>query len=526
MYYPFNYAIFFSWIKVAVKDVISHKLRSCTILTSLLNMFSFPNYFQNLHGFLCEFYNFIDECVAKDDKITLCSHLEKYNIKLVDLLDILDQEGLDILIGYLFPLFHQKLLQIPLFLYIFPSLSEALGPAKSKNLFIKDLQKIYENMKTNEDILLVQQSFLSKVLASFGQECFLELLMDSIIDLLIVKNAKVEMQQKSSFSQSAFKRESYGSFEVSPCFFGETESISSLNLETFFNEGINNTDKVCDASPQFISDDSINLSDFNQVKQDGVSSNIDLNAESNQLQVISSQEVHLTSIHSSIIDIDSTRHHFTMAMPISSNCVHHDDTVTNEFINLPENEMLELQKDFAPPHTAPIADKVSSSLQLRQLEKVESIENQGNLYDSCSIKSFKKLSISATVVETFRWFIPWLGPVLTMEYIASPLMKKISRVMLEIDEVAEPIDNLIEKISPMLECLVEVALVYGESIITNSYISSFSKLVNILNFIIYFYKRNETIDIYSESFISVFNISFFVDSDSIIQFNCNYIFGQ
>ncbi|XP_047137174.1 WD repeat-containing protein 81 isoform X1 [Hydra vulgaris] len=457
-----------NWMKLAIKDCIypNMPMTSCSVMSSLLGIFSFPSYFKGLHKFLFEFYNFIDDCVTRDDKANLCLKLECYNTQLVELLNVLDPEGLDILVGYIFPLFHQKQLQIPMFLYIFPSLSKALGPTKSKNLFIRDLQRIYENMKMSEDVSLVQQSFLSKILDSFGQQCFLELLMNTLLDLLVIKDAKIE-----SFTQSSFKSELFENYEVSPCYFGETDSIFSLNLGMFFNEDIV---KNVDDSDGFFSENKF-FSNFKEEVKQSKSECFDLNNEYNQ--VVSLQEKHLTRGHSSIIDVETNLVQNTdLATSVFTNEVQ-TDTVPNNNTTLYENAISESQKSFSLSFSDTIQENESSSFQLCQLEKDESIDNLNYHYDKCSIKSINKLTFTETVVESFFWLIPWLGPVLSIEYIASPLLKKLFRMQLELDDTTDPIDKFIQKISPILDCLVEVVVVYGENLITSLYIFSLTKLI-------------------------------------------------
>ena len=425
----------------------------------------FPVYFDKLFSFLSSLFEIVadkkDGELTSEIKLMLSNQIESESESLSSLMEDLDKEGKEILILHMTPLFQMPNLQISLFLYMFPVLSSGINSTKSSEIFIKPLQKIYDNVQTVEDVSIFQHSFLSKALSSFGQYNFLQHLMSYILDTLITSNKlssnnipwKPCSRSTSVSNDITLKSESLVSYEVSPLI-GETDSLSSLHLDQMFSDPVSKSEMT--HSFIDLSDDVIDL---------------EANQESlNSLPVFSAQEI--DSVDGHLIDINKTE------VP-SLNFIDHDDkqlTPTKENTKVqPFTVMLGVDSTLEEHYD----ERVPEFLEEHVEEIPKAIANSVNV--SQNIKVPEKLDLYQTVAESVKWLIPWLGPRLTTEYITSPLLKRLSKVFLDIDlgdNEEDSIDNLIDRVSSITDCLTEVAYIYGDNIVLYQYLPHLARLVS------------------------------------------------
>ena len=249
------------------------------------------------------------------------------------------------------------------------------------------------------------------------------------------------------------KSESLVSYEVSPLI-GETDSLSSLHLDQMFSDPVSKSEMT--HSFIDLSDDVIDL---------------EANQESlNSLPVFSAQEI--DSVDGHLIDINKTE------VP-SLNFIDHDDkqlTPTKENTKVqPFTVMLGVDSTLEEHYD----ERVPEFLEEHVEEIPKAIANSVNV--SQNIKVPEKLDLYQTVAESVKWLIPWLGPRLTTEYITSPLLKRLSKVFLDIDlgdNEEDSIDNLIDRVSSITDCLTEVAYIYGDNIVLYQYLPHLARLVS------------------------------------------------
>lgn len=424
----------------------------------------FPVYFDKLFSFLSWLFEIVadkkDGELTSEIKLMLSNQIESESESLSSLMEDLDKEGKEILILHMTPLFQMPNLQISLFLYMFPVLSSGINSTKSSEIFIKPLQKIYDNVQTVEDVSIFQHSFLSKAISAFGQYNFLQHLMSYILDTLITSNKlssnnipwKPCSRSTSVSNDITLKSESLVSYEVSPLI-GETDSLSSLHLDQMFSDPVSKSE----ITHSFI-DLSVDV--------------IDLEANQeilNSLPVFSAQEI--DSVDGHLIDINKTE------VP-SLNFIDHDDkqlTPTKENTKVqPFTVMLGVDSTLEEHD-----ERVPEFLEEHVEEIPKAIANSVNV--SQNIKVPEKLDLYQTVAESVKWLIPWLGPRLTTEYITSPLLKRLSKVFLDIDlgdNEEDSIDNLIDRVSSITDCLTEVVYIYGDNIVLYQYLPHLARLVS------------------------------------------------
>ena len=427
----------------------------------------FPVYFDKLLSFLSSLFEIVEDKkhgeLTSEIKLMLSNQIESECESLSSLLEGLDEEGKEILMFHVTPLFQIPNLQIALFSYIFPVLSSGINSTKASEIFIKPLQRIYDNVQTVEDVSLLQHSFLSKALSAFGQYNFLQHLMPSILDTLITSNKlasnditwKACSRSTSVSNDITLKSESLVSYEVSPLI-GETDSLSSLHLEQMFSDPI----LKLEMTHSFIdlSDDIIDL----EADQESP----------NSLPVFSAQEI--DSVDGNLIDINRTE-------VASLNFIDQDDkqlTPTKENTKVqPFTVMLGGVDSTLEKH---YDEHVQEFLEEHVEEIPKTIANSVN-NGSQNIKVPEKLDLYQTVAESVKWLIPWLGPRLTTEYITSPLLKRLSKILLDIDlddNEGDSIDNLIDRVSSITDCLTEVVYIYGDNIVLYQYLPHVARLVS------------------------------------------------
>ena len=186
--------------------------------------------------------------------------IERCAKQLPALLENLDSEGVNLLLLFLNPMFENHQYQLTMYLHVFPSLSNALGPHVSRTVFLKGLQRILDGVTSSLDtVTLLQQSYLSHVIQAFGQDCFLEYLMGPLVDLLSqdykldpdagpLGSGSGPLSPRTNLSTStapaslvetSLPSGSLVSYEVSPPYETAKDSISltsSFDLDVIFSE--------------------------------------------------------------------------------------------------------------------------------------------------------------------------------------------------------------------------------------------------------------------------------------------------
>lgn len=477
--------------------------------------------------------------------------LEKCSKQLKSLLEDLDTEEIHLILMMVDPLFQNPKYQLPMYIHIFPPLSIALGPVKSRSVFLKGLQRLLDAMTISPDICsLVQQSFMSNILQAFGQDYFLDYVMGLLLDILSSSyqgqfspssNTKGLFTKTStstappSIIDASLPSESFMSFEVSPPYVAEKDSISisSFNLDVMFSDNpVSSTssgmqgDKKCfltDSQESTGADStSLNSADLElestpppQLVRSSASITSRMKARTHT--VISSQEILSNSGTEEMIEVSTTDQPLPSSFSsYDSEHPHHAPFLLRDPSN-PANDVENDDDDYG---------KTSENIPFTILMASSSVEeNRGlprsnsNTKDPVFLEDVPTVSESPTkspslsrnigdsqhhhqlqtspedlhyiVVDSLKWFIPWLGPNLTTEHITRPLLRNISKVLVEVPAVTEDVtefsstqqaenavDQFLMKVSPHIECLLEIVSVYGDSVVTSLYLPRVTKIVS------------------------------------------------
>ena len=427
--------------------------------------------------------------------------LGKCSKQLKVLLEDLENEEIHLLLMMLEPLFEDASYQLPMYIHIFPPLSIALGPEMSRTVFLKGLQRLLDSMSISPEICsLVQQSFLSNILQAFGQDYFLEYIMGLLLDILSSSYQGQFLVHKGSFTKvststappstidASLPSESFMSFEVSP-YVAEKDSISisSFNLDVMFSD-----DMSISSNQRFLTDshesgESTSLN--SEIDMEGTPKLVRASAsitsrvpQTKTHTVLCSQEILSNSGLEEMIEVSAT------SQPLPSFSYEQDRNL-KPFIEadpnipkraesapftilLPSNSMEENNTNIKDP----ILEDVPADT------RAGGASNRSETLLSEDLNQI--LDLHCTVIDSLKWFIPWLGPNLSTEHIARPLLRNMGKMVLELSPsldgecTADVVDQFLFKVSPHIECLLEAVSVYGDSIVTNLYVPRATKLVS------------------------------------------------
>jgi len=203
----------------------------------------------------------VDDDIDIDHTQSVKQVIERSAKQLPVLLENLDSEGVNLVLLFMHPMFENHQYQLTMYLHVFPSLSIALGPQVSRTVFLKGLQRIFDDVTSSLDtVTLLKESYLSNILQAFGQDCFLEYLMSSLLDILsqdyksgsaagatlggssLPQSPRTNLSTSTaptSLAETSLPSGSLVSYEVSPPYEAAKDSISltsNFDLDVMFSE--------------------------------------------------------------------------------------------------------------------------------------------------------------------------------------------------------------------------------------------------------------------------------------------------
>ena len=492
-------------------------------------LFNFNPNFERIEKVLSSIYNAIDRSrtcknythatpMTDSDKQRQTSNdLEKSSKQLKTLLEDLNSEEIHLLLMMLEPLFEDTNCRLPMYIHIFPPLSIALGPDMSRTVFLKGLQRLLDTISISPDICaLLQQSYLSNILQAFGQDYFLEYIMGLLLDILSASYQGQFTTDKALFNKvsissappssidASLPSETLMSFEVSPYIVDKDSiSISSFNLDVMFQD-----DTSISSNHRF-------LTESQEESQESTSLNSDPDIEGTPKlvrasasitkhatpkvkthTVLSSQEILSNSGMEEMIEVSAT----SQLLPSFS---YDKERSLKSLIEADASLKLKNKEDENAPFTIllPSNSLEDNSIHHKRNSNDPVLENVPVDARDAGARSETLLSedlnqtfdLHCTVIDSLKWFIPWLGPNLTTEHIARPLLRNMGKMLLELTSPADgdgdssdaedTVDQFLLKVSAHIECLLEVVSVYGDSIVINLYLPRAIKLVSLFIYI-------------------------------------------
>ena len=108
--------------------------------------------------------------------------------ELPSLIPWLDEEGLQLLLYHLEPLFNCSVVQLYAFTQLFDLLAQACGPKVTCKVFMKPLVKLFDSLLMTNYENILTQSFISQMIVRFRLEQFLSHFIDFIVDAVAFKS--------------------------------------------------------------------------------------------------------------------------------------------------------------------------------------------------------------------------------------------------------------------------------------------------------------------------------------------------
>ncbi|XP_038670687.1 WD repeat-containing protein 81 isoform X1 [Scyliorhinus canicula] len=422
------------------------------LLTPCCPIIPFPFYFNSLHQFVCTYYSHWAENVeqGRDFVFSLWQQLDK-------LLEKMQPEGLEILLPFILGLMSNSLTAVYAAWYFFEPIACALGPRNAYRYLLKPLVGVYEKPGyLCGRFYLYTDCFIVQLIVRLGLQPFLNSLLPHILQVLTGQEGAEESRvlgvvadDEDGVSDSP---DSYSSGDLK----GAAEHRSSSFAD--FSSGISFSDQAeVPESEEF--QNGIFLSEQESVslgKLSNKSSNSDTSAEDRGTDSDSKER---PSLHSA----DSNQ----------------DLKLTENALQLSE---LEDEEDegaaFGP---LPVSDPRETET-LPKGESLEEEEEEEEEEEDLSEGKEQKILLD-TACKTVRWLAAKLGPTLSSRYIVRNLLRLLvscyfgpekHQFVLLGDENETDVGNIYERrpvlgdliAKPVLECLMHVAMLYGEAVLT------------------------------------------------------------
>ena len=136
-----------------------------------------------------------------------------------------------------------------------------------------------------------------------------------------------------------------------------------------------------------------------------------------------------------------------------------EDCKNNEPTEQPKNESFEEYTEI-PTQSIPETDA------LEDISKIAAADSTGTPQIS--------LSAEELALASLKWICPWLGPVLTSKYVVSPILKKMPKGWVSMKKLEYTTDDLLTAVKSkgkfLVDCLVDVARIYGSAIVLHQYL--------------------------------------------------------
>ncbi|XP_041053261.1 WD repeat-containing protein 81 isoform X2 [Carcharodon carcharias] len=430
------------------------------LLSPCCPIISFPFYFNSLHRFVCIYYSHWaeDGDQGRDFVFSLWQQLDK-------LLEKVQPEGLEILLPFILGLMSNDLTAVYAAWYFFEPISRALGPRNSYRYLLKPLVGVYEKPGyLCGRFYLYTDCFIVQLIVRLGLQPFLNSLLPHILQVLTGQEGAEESQvlggavdDEEGVSASP---DSYSSAELK----GAAEHRSSSFVD--FSSGISFSDQAeLTESEDF--QNGIFLSEREQEsvslgKLSDKSSNSDASAEDCGTDSDSKERLSLRST-------DSNR----------------DFKLMEGFLQPGDEEEEEQEEEEGEGEVAPESATFCSPPAPDPREN-ETLTKAGNLdeeEDEELSEGKEQKILLDTACKTVKWLSARLGPTLSSRYIVRNLLRlliscyfgceKHQFVSMGDDNLTH-VGNIYERrpvlgdliAKPVLECLMYVAQLYGEPVLT------------------------------------------------------------
>nr|XP_006817040.1 PREDICTED: WD repeat-containing protein 81-like [Saccoglossus kowalevskii] len=446
------------------------------LLNPYTSIFPFPKYFAMLYEFLSKMHQPMEDPLLKVH--LALQYIPKLFVKM-------NQEGKELLLPYITALFRDKDIALLTVLHLFNKVSRCLGPSMTvEHLLpvIKDLYNI-DNYSSPIHLRLYHRSFLSQLLARMGLRVFLNHILDFLVEAVAGRKVcPTFVEAEKTHEMTAIHR---------------SISVGEDALKNLENEALKDDDGEIDDSDDVYTDkrqsDSCSLDqsfgkEDEEAKEDGTScvdrmfSFRDANERRGSDDVMGQNSCDVDKIS---LDKSSLHSIGTDSSEIKSQEVGYHSNSSDDINDEDGKEDL-------------VANDGNEEVKPKIDEKIESStatpDNKMNIsaLEKHSISLVSGLGIVEVAMDSIWWISQKLGPILTAKYLSRQLLRVLTLCYMGPGQLIAIKDNGKAKDGeiynciavygdtttlPVLQCLADIAINYGQSFILNQYISFIKQIV-------------------------------------------------
>ncbi|XP_031729483.1 WD repeat-containing protein 81 [Anarrhichthys ocellatus] len=490
----------------------------CQLLNSIISPFPFPSYFAALHSFIFSYHAKMETTCSlqgRDVVFHLWQQLETL------LRGNVTAEGLEILLPFILALMLEESTAVYAAWYLFEPISRVLGPRNASKFLLKPLINVYENPHCLRGrFYLYTDCFILQLIVRLGLQAFLSSLLPHVLQVITGFESSI-----SGSSGEAGKglrggtcnleeEEDFQCGEVRPSSGSVSGNIGGGNGASGGVGGVGETGMV-DYSSGISLNDQVFLSEAEDF-QNGfyVNSGAGVAAGKQQSQNSAAKDQDQESLsvgklsdksstsELSLGDGDSMRDRASLKSADSSQDLK-QASEGEEGGELEEEEVTETNEGQEgtgdPAGCAEASGATAAALEGEFVNGIVGEQEEDN-HDASDESGEKEQKILLdTVCKTVRWLSAKLGPTVTSRYVARNLLRLLTNCYIGLEKhqfvaVASE-ESSLESVGmgsvyekkpvvgdqtakPVLDCLIYIAQLYGEPVLTYQYLPYIGYLVS------------------------------------------------